>query len=745
MTLAQKERSLSLKFAGLPDDDLLLTSFSGNEEISRLFDFRLEMISDNNAIKADQVIGKTVSFGLKLADDSPRYFHGFVNRFAAGDEDEQGRRNYVADVVPWLWFLTQTADCRIFQGKTVPQIVKKIFSDLGFTDFETSEIKGEHAPWEYCVQYRETDFNFVSRLLEQEGIFYYFKHKKDSHVLVLADQAKAYKDCTEKEVDYPSDWGTRSQEDHITGWEHCYEFHSGKWAQTDYNFETPSARLMAQTNTKTSLANIKKYEVYDYPGEYPDRQIGENQTKLRMEEAEVAHDVVDATSLCKSFTPGGRFKIREHCSKAEEGKTFAITSIQHNATEIMPYETGAGGGEEYANAFQCIPDDVTFRPARATPKPVISGVQTAIVVGPAGEEIYTDEYGRVKAQFHWDREGKKDDKSSCWMRVSQVHSGKGWGGIDIPRIGEEVIVDFLEGDPDRPIITGRVYHAENMPPYALPANKTQSGMKSRSSKGGSGDNFNEIRFEDKMGAEQVYIHAEKNQDNVVENDETTEVGHDRTENVGNDETITIGNNRTESVGVDEVISIGANRTETVGANETVTVAANRTHTVNQNEILTVALTRTHSVGINEMINVGGAQEITVGGLQAVTVGVTRALTVGTSQNTNVGTSHSESIGTDHSEKIGKNHSATVGKNQTAKVGDNRTVNVGKDDTLDVGKNLVIKAGDSITIKTGKASISMKKDGTIVIEGKDITVKGSGAINVKASKNVVIKGKKILEN
>ena len=294
MPLDQATRFLSLQIAGLPENELVLTSFAGHEEISRLFGFQLEMISDNSNIQANQVVGKNVSFDVTLADNSSRYFNGFISQFSAGDEDESGRRNYTAQVVPWLWFLTQTADCRIFQNMTIPKIVEQIFQDLGFSDYETSEIKGDHKEWEYCVQYRETDFNFVARLLEQEGIFFFFKHEQDKHVLALADQKGAYKDCPEKEVDYPTDWGTRALDDHITSWQHNCEFHSGKWAQTDYNFKKPSTSLMAQTNTKTDLPNIKSYEIYDYPGEYPERKDGDTETKLRIEEEEVAHDVVEA-------------------------------------------------------------------------------------------------------------------------------------------------------------------------------------------------------------------------------------------------------------------------------------------------------------------------------------------------------------------------------------------------------------------------------------------------------------------
>jgi type VI secretion system secreted protein VgrG len=378
------------------------------------------------------------------------------------------------------------------------------------------------------------------------------------------------------------------------------------------------------------------------------------------------------------------------------------------------YESGGSPEQESFHCrFTALGGEVPFRPRRITPKPIIQGPQTAIVVGKAGEEIWTDKHGRAKVQFHWDRYGKKDENSSCWVRISQAWAGKGWGGVHLPRIGQEVIVEFLEGDPDQPIITGRVYNGDNKVPYDLPANQTQSGLLSRSTKEGSTENFNQLRFEDKKGEEEVYIHAEK--------DHKIEVENDKNENVGNNESISIGNDRTETVGNDETITVNNNRTETVMANETLTVQQDRTRNVNKNEIVTVALTRTRNVGINEAVNVGVAQEITVGGF--------RALTVGAYQNTEIALNHSESIG----------------NNYSLEVGDSRDADVGENDKLKVGKKLTIEAGEEVSITTGKASIVMKKDGTITIKGKDIMIEGSGAINVKASKDLVLKGSKVLQN
>jgi type VI secretion system secreted protein VgrG len=320
-----------------------------------------------------------------------------------------------------------------------------------------------------------------------------------------------------------------------------------------------------------------------------------------------------------------------------------------------------------------------------------------VVVGPAGEEIFTDKYGRVKVQFFWDRRGKKDDKSSCWVRVSTVWAGKGWGMINTPRIGQEVLVAFLNGDPEDPIIVGRVYNAEQMPPYALPANKTQSGIKTRSTLQGTPDNFNEIRFEDKKGSEEVYIHAEKDKKIVVENDRTISVGHDNAETVGNDEKTKVGHDQTLNVGNDQRVSVAKNRTVAVGQDETITIDKNRTESVSQNETVNIGKNRGHVVSGDESLGVDGKRDL------------------------------------------------TVGKKETISVGEDRAVTVGKNDSLDVGKKLVIAAGDEITIKTGDAEIVMKKNGEIKIKGKDITIEGSGKINVKASSDVVLKGSKVTAN
>ncbi len=528
-TFTQTNRLIAVTTA-LGKDVLLLTAFSGREELSRCFRYDLEMLSENTGLAARDIVGKAVTWTVGRQDQRP--FNGVVSRFAAGELAGAGMRMYRAEVVPWLWLLTRTADCRIFQNKSSPEIIEQIFKDLGFSAYRLT-LKGPYPKRDYCVQYRETDFDFVSRLMEQEGIFYFFQHEPGKHTLVLADQKSAYRDCPEKEVVHST--GSLIP-NHITRWNHEYEFRSGKHAQTDYNFETPAIDLMTQSTTTVPLPDNKKYEVYDYPGAYGVKAVGGERTRVRMEEDEVGYEVVRGASTCVTFTPGGKFTLKAHECQSEAGKGYAITAIEH-AGQDRSYL--GGGGEGYGNTFTCIPDSVVFRPARLTPRPVVQGPQPAVVVGPKNEEIYTDKYGRVKVQFFWDREGKKNENSSCWLRVAQGWAGKSWGMFFLPRIGQEVLVDFLEGDPDRPIVTGCVYNAEQMPPYELPKYQSQSVLKTRSTKGGTAENFNELRFEDKKGSEDVYFHAEKDFHRVVENDDDLKVGHDQTIEIKNKRTATV--------------------------------------------------------------------------------------------------------------------------------------------------------------------------------------------------------------
>ena len=655
----QERRSLSVE-SPLGTDVLLLLGFSGTEAISQPFRYQLDLASEHEGISPKDIVGEGLTWSVRQVDKEPRFFHGAVSRFSAGPRGDRGLWSYRVEVVPWLWFLTRTADCRIFQNKSTPEIVEAVFQGFGFRDFELA-LKGTYPKREYCVQYRESAFNFVSRLMESEGMFYSFRHEKGKHTLVIADRKSAYADCAEGQVKFSR--GSLAQ-NCVTAWEHQYEFRTGKWTQTDYNFETPSTSLLTSTSTVIDQPGMDRYEEFDYPGEYYVKGNGEPVTKVRMEEEEAGYDVVQGASGCCTFTPCGRFTLENHDVDSECGD-YVITSIQHSATEAS-YDASAGG-LSYSNTFTCIRASVTFRPPRLTPKSQVKGPQTAVVTGPGGEEIYVDKYGRVKVQFFWDRQGKKDENSSCWIRVAEQWAGKNWGFVAHPRIGQEVIVDFLEGDPDRPLITGRVYNAEQMPPYDLPGSKTQTGIKTRSTLGGTPANFNEIRFEDKKGSEQLFIHAEKNQDIEVENDETHWVGHDRKKTIDNDETTLVKRDRTETVDRDEKITIHGNRTEEVDKDEKITIHGGRTEEVDKEEKITIHGGRTEEVDKDEKITIHGGRTETVDKDEKITIDGGRTETVAKDEKITINGGRTETVAKDEGVTITGNRNHTVNKNDSLTV------------------------------------------------------------------------------
>ncbi|MCC5810516.1 MAG: type VI secretion system tip protein VgrG [Ectothiorhodospiraceae bacterium] len=706
-----------VRLTGDLSDDFRILRFSGSEALCRLFEFTVELLAISEEVAFPDVLGGKLTLCVDL-EEGERYFDGCVVAFS-----QVGRRGryalYEARLRPWFWYLGLTSDCRIFQNQTVPEIIQALFSEHGQSDFEDA-LSQDYESREYCVQYRESDFAFLSRLMEEEGIYYFFRHEEGKHVLVLADAPACHEripDCEDVLYLPPGSERGRGM-DHVWDWWLGQQIQSELFALRDFDFENPRNPPEAK-ESRPRDQQAGSYEVYDYPGRFLQAEPhGKRLAAARIDECQAQFEQVRAEGNLRAMAVGGLFALNGHPRK-DQNREYLVTGGSFDA-RAADYESGRESeGASFRCTFTAIDSNTCFRPARLTPRPVVQGPQTAIVVGKAGEEIWTDEYGRVKCQFHWDRQGARDENSSCWVRVSQSLAGSGWGSIFMPRIGQEVIVSFLEGDPDRPIIVGRVYNADCMPPFGLPDSAMISGVKSNSTPGGAG--YNEISMNDKAGEELLHVHAQKDHDIVVGNDESHAVGHDRSRSVGNDEQTSVGNNRSKAVGSNETIRIGADRTETVGANESVTVAQDRAHTVGKNDILNVAMTRTVSVGVNDMTNVGGAQETNVGGV--------RSVIVGGMQSTAVGSSMKE----------------RVAGNRDEAVGGNRTSAVGKDDALNVGKNLTVEAGDQIVIKTGKASITMKKDGTITIQGKDITVKGSGEINVKADKNVVIKGKKVLQN
>jgi len=555
-TYSQENRLIAIE-TPLGTDVLLLHRFSGREGISQLFRFELDMLSENSSIAFSDIVGQRVTVSVRKPGGDLRYINGFISRFAQSGSDPRFSY-YHAEIVPWLWFLTRCADCRIFQNKSVIDIIKQVFTDRGFNDFD-DRCEGNLPTREYCVQYRESDFNFVSRLMEQYGIFYFFEHTDSKHTLVLANSLQAHQPCPGqpsapfRETAGPG--GLPEREDVITLWRLEQELRPGKYALTDYNFETPNTNLLDSLSTRKEIAQNTKYEVFDYPGIYPNISEGEQVVKVRMEEEEAFVAIATGHGTCRSFIPGFLFDLSDHY-RPDMNRGYIITEVQHDASLGDSYTSDDESQVSYTNSFNVIPDDTTYRPRRLTPRAVVQGPQTAVVVGPSGSEIYVDKYSRVKVQFFWDRAGHHDDQSSCWIRVAQPWAGKQWGFIAIPRGGQEVIVDFLEGDPDRPIITGRFYNADQMPPYTLPDNQTRSGIKTRSSRGGSASNFNELRFEDKAGQEEFYAHAEKDLTTEVEHDEKRTVQNDRTSTIQHNDTLTVLNTRRATIGTSDSLTAG---------------------------------------------------------------------------------------------------------------------------------------------------------------------------------------------
>lgn len=689
------------KVDGLEPDELLVTRFTGTEEISEIYQFDIELVSLNKELDFDQVIGKNASLQWKTAGEE-REINGIAARL---EQLGTGHRftSYRVRLVPKLWTLGLRHQSRIFQDQSIPDIVEKVFEGAGIVASDFSmEVSGSHSNHTYCVQYRETDLDFVMRLLEEEGIYFFFRHQDQEHVMVLADKLSIHTAISgEPEVPYRTG-GPEVSIEHVRKLRTSQQLETGAVVLRDYNFEKPTVDI---SSAPASADKETEYEYYDYPGDYSEKSVGDGLAQIRLEEIRSRRIVASGESSCRRLEAGSVFELADHPRGDFNGKHLLV-SLEHWGSQPQSVsEEQVGSGEEpiYYNNFTCIPASVQFRPARDTVRPVVEGPQTAVVTGPEGEEVWPNKYGCVKVQFHWDREGKKNEKSSCWVRVGQNWAGPGWGGLFTPRLGMEVIVDFMEGNPDLPMITGCVYNGANPLPYKLPDDKTRSTVKSDSSLGSGGDN--EFRFEDKAGQEEVFLHAQKDWNTVVGNDKSEDVGHDQAETVGND--------KSESVGSNETISIGKNRSETVGGNESLNVSGSRTRSVAKTETVSVGAARTHSVGANESINVGAAQEIAVGAAQVVGVGAKQTI--------------------------------SVGDDQKVDVGKDREVQIGEKDLLKVGKDIAIEAGKSLTIKVGKAKIVMKDDGTVQIQGKDITVKGSGAINVKASKDVSIKGKKIKEN
>ncbi len=712
--------------------DLLLGQLTAQEALSEPFTYSVLALSPKPDLDFNALLGQHVTVRLHQNADvaeTPRCFDGIVEQVSL--VGQSGRFfQYLLTARPWFWFLSQTQDCKVFQNQTVLQIIETVLGDHAIASIDDRTTTA-FTPWVYCVQYRESDFNFLSRLMEQEGIYYFFEHSVGKHTLVLADAVSASEPCpgcSPLKVRYQHGGQAAG-----LGQEACWDLACTQRVQPgaaviqDYDF-TRTQTDLRQSRSQPGGHTLGDMEVFDYPGFYDLEGDGEQFVRAQMEEYAALTRQASAHSDARALATGGLVKL-EGSLRESDNCEYLVTGTQIVVDQTAYESAGPSACAGFSCRFTALASSVPYRSARKSPKPVVQGPQTAVVVGPAGDEIFTDKYGRVKVQFHWDRYGKKNEKSSCWVRVSSPWAGKSFGFVQVPRIGQEVVVDFLEGDPDQPLITGRVYNAENMPPWELPANMTQSGVLSRSSKGGAYGNANALRFEDKKGEEQLWLHAEKDQLTEVENDEDKWVGRDRRKTIDRDETNHIKQDRTETVDRNEKITVHGWRTEEVDGNETITIHSNRTERVDHNETISIGDNRSEDVGINETISIGANRTETVGANESVSIGGAKTETVALAKAETIGLAKALTIGAAFQTTVGGLMNTSVGLSQSAQVGQSKST--------DVGKTYSITAGDELSITVGKASLVMKSDGTISINGKDI--------HLDADANVTITGAKIHNN
>ncbi len=699
----------------LGKDTLLFKEMNGEERLSDLFHFHLQMLSESSELSMEQIVGKRMTLVMRFAEGHQRYFNGVVSRFVQGGGDPRFSV-YYADLRPWLWLLTLSCNCRIFQKMSVPDIIEQIFTDAGESDYR-NELKGSYPEREYCVQYHESDFAFVTRLMADEGIFYYFEHEDGIHTLVMADDLDAHPDCPGlPEAIYQRAENLSRWEDAVTSCTFSQQVTTGAYEVDDFNFETPSLDLCVSTTGERGEQSIYEYDAgFETTGE------GEKIAKRRMQACEWNNRLLEGKGYCFSFVAGHRFTLQEHPSESLN-QAYILHSVSHTLSF-----------NHYSNSFCAFPAEVLFRPPLIPNKPRIYGTQTAIVTGKSGEEIWTDKYGRIKVQFHWDREGKKDENSSCWIRVNQGWAGKGWGSYWLPRIGQEVIISYLNGDPDYPLVTGAVYNAEQVVPYALPEHKSRSTIKSRSTK--EDDGFNEMRFEDKVGEEEYYMHAQKDMNIDVLNNQTSTIHMNRLATIEeeDDELVVAKGSRTTT--------IHKNRTTTIEEeDDTLTVAkGQRKETIKKNHEVTIQDgdriikvekgAENHSIKKNYTIKVDGDLLIDVKGKVTIKAGQSIETKAGTSMTHKAGTSMESKAGTSLANKAG-----TSLENKAGTSLDNKA-----------GTTLTNKANISVT-NEANATLTNKANATLTNESSGMmTHKTSGLQKVEASGMTMVKGAIVMIN
>jgi type VI secretion system secreted protein VgrG len=646
-----------------------LLSMSGTEGLSKAFEYQVEILCDKPDLDLKTFLGKSMTVAVEQPAGGTRYFNGLIARFVQSGRKTKHFYHYQATLRPWFWFLSRTQDCKIFQEKTVVQIVEEVFGDhTSLAKFKKS-LNASYTPWVYCVQYRESDMNFVARMMEQEGLYYYFEHTKNGHEMVLCDNASAHRAVTNyKEIPYEANWAARETiTECITSWGASVQVLPTKVVLADFDFERPSMALR-KDHTVSRTHDMASFEVFDYPGEYTQDGDGVAYAKVRAQEQQASFQLIAGQTDSRGVSCGFTFKATG-MSNSTHNQEYLVVSTSVYVEEGVQIGGEDAGNAQYSCDFQVMPTSDTFRAARVTPKPMVHGPQTAKVVGPSGEHIHTDKYGRVKVQFHWDRIGAKNDKSSCWMRVSQPWAGNGFGIISIPRIGDEVVVSFLEGDPDQPIITGRVYNAEFMPPYALPEHNHITSIFTRSVGSNARAEGNELKFCDKPGNEYILVQAQKDFHREVENDD-----HDR-------------------VKANQFLIVDGNREEKVAGTMDVTVA--------QTVKTVYGMDHQHDLAGDNIASIGGVYELKVGG--------------------------------EHKMDVGGDAGVTWGGKGQLDVAQDLAMSSGGNVDIKGAMNVTIQAGTTLTLKAGGCSIvlgpgSISIDGPMV----NINCGGSGSAAQKAA-------------
>ncbi|WP_373995403.1 type VI secretion system Vgr family protein [Escherichia coli] len=771
----------TLEVDGLPPDAFAVVSFHLNQSLSSLFSLDLSLVSQQFlSLEFAQVLDKMAYLTVWQGDDVQRRVKGVVTWFELGENDKN-QMLYSMKVCPPLWRTGLRQNFRIFQNEDIESILATILKENGVTEW--SPLFSEpHPSREFCVQYGETDYDFLCRMAAEEGIFFYEEHaqKSTDQSLVLCDTVRYLPESFE----IPWNPNTRTEVSTlcISQFRYSAQIRPSSVVTKDYTFKRPGWAGRFDQEGQHQDYQRTQYEVYDYPGRFKGAH-GQNFARWQMDGWRNNAEVARGTSRSPEIWPGRRIALTGH-PQANLNREWQVVASELHGEQPQAVPGRSGSGTTLNNHFAVIPADRTWRPQPLL-KPLVDGPQSAVVTGPAGEEIFCDEHGRVRVKFNWDRYNPSNQDSSCWIRVAQAWAGTGFGNLAIPRVGQEVIVDFLNGDPDQPIIMGRTYHQENRTPGSLPGTKTQMTIRSKTYKGSG---FNELKFDDATGKEQVYIHAQKNMNTEVLNNRTTDVINNHAEKIGNNQAITVTNNQIQNIGVNQIQTVGVNQVETVGSNQIIKVGSktqmtirsktykgsgfnelkfddatgkeqvyihaqknmntevlnnrttdvinnhaekignNQAITVTNNQIQNIGVNQIQTVGVNQVETVGSNQIIKVGSNQVEKVGIIRALTVGVAYQTTVGGIMNTSVALLQSSQVGLHKSLMVGMGYSVNVGNNVTFSVGKTMKENTGQTAVYSAGEHLELCCGKARLVLTKDGSIFLNGTHIHLEGESDVN-----------------